>query len=149
MARGHEVVYTEYAKIIADVNMRHVLLGESRNWNGQQNVEYKYENLQLEPYLNQWKLSLIRSRTGVQAFEVEDAGWLLFSYILNYRKWLVIFIWILYIVSLCVKGKSLQSQCQRIFLFIQCPQVSIILGCLCFIAWFIWFFTPFPSPPTI
>ena len=55
MAREHEVIYTEYAKIILDANIRHVLLGKSRNWNGQQNLEYKYEHLQLEAYLNQWK----------------------------------------------------------------------------------------------
>ena len=61
MAREHEVIYTEYAKIILHANIRHVLLGKSRNWNGQQNLEYKYGHLQLEAYLNQWKWPLIRS----------------------------------------------------------------------------------------
>lgn len=45
MAREHEGLYTEYFKIILDVNVRQALSEKNRNWGGQQNLEYKHGNI--------------------------------------------------------------------------------------------------------
>lgn len=39
MAREHEGLYTEYFRIILDVNVRQALSDKNRNWGGQQNLE--------------------------------------------------------------------------------------------------------------
>lgn len=73
------------------------------------------------------------------------AGWLLFSYMLTSWNWVIIIIWIF----VCFKfvSRANLSRVRGYSFHIHCLIVSFILGCMCFLAWFIQFCSSFPGPP--
>lgn len=86
---------------------------------------------------------------GVQAFEVEDGRLIAIFLHFNQLEMSNYYYMDFYVISLCVKGKPLQSH--RVFLSHSLPTSfhHSWLHVMWFLAWFIQFFSSFPGPPSI
>lgn len=140
------------AHVILDVNIGQILFEKSRNQNGQQNLEQKYKK-RMRIY-NQ-KHVLVKGNDhrqgqmiGVQAYEVEDGR--LIDIFLHFNHLEVSnYLHMDFCMSQVDVSRANVSRVRGCSFHIHYLLVSIILGRMHFLAWFIQFFSSFPGPPII
>lgn len=85
---------------------------------------------------------------GVQGFEVEDGRLIAIFLQFNQSEMSNYYYMDSCMLSVYVSRADL-SRVRGYSFHIHCLLVSIILGCMCFLAWFIQFFSFLPGPPSI